>query len=159
MFQHITRTGTLTGLMPRIYVSCHPEDLELHLRTVCADIFAAQENCAVFYDDDYAAEHDEAEMQELLREMRLIVVPVTRRLLGERSRAMDTELPFAVRSNIPILPILVEEDDTGELIDKFNSTQMFAGMQFLNRYDKDPTALRYQDKLATYNIISVHLPL
>lgn len=150
MFQFITRTGTLTGLMPRVYVSCHPEDLELYLRLICADIFAAQENCAVFYDDDPAAEYDEQEMQSLLSEMRLIVVPVTNRLLEGRSRAMDTELPFALHSNIPVLPVLVEEDSTGGLISRFNSTEVFSGMQFLDRFDKDPTALRYEDKLATY---------
>lgn len=85
MFQHITRTGTLTGLQPRIYVSCHKDDLELHLKSVCADIFAAQENCAVFYDDNPDRSFDEGELED-----------------------------------------------------------------FLNKYDRDPTALRYEDKLAVF---------
>lgn len=150
MFQHITRTGTLTGLQPRIYVSCHTDDLELHLRAVCADIFAAQENCAVFYEDEPGREIDEGELQDFLSDMRLIVVPVTGRLLRERSRAIDVEIPLAVRLNIHVLPILFEEDTIGELIGEFNKTEAFSGLQFLNRYDKDPTALRYEDKLSTF---------
>lgn len=48
MIKFLTRTGTLTAAMPRLYVSCHPGDFEMHFRTICSDIFAAQENCAVF---------------------------------------------------------------------------------------------------------------
>ena len=150
MFQHITRTGTLTGLQPRIYVSCHKDDLELHLRSVCADIFAAQENCAVFYEDEPDRSLAEGELEDLLSDMRMVVVPVTQKLLRERSRALDTEIPAALRLNIPVLPILFEEDDTGRLIGKFNNTEIFGGLQFLNKYDRDPTALRYQDKLAAF---------
>ena len=150
MFQHITRTGTLTGLQPRIYVSCHKDDLELYLKSVCADIFAAQENCAVFYDDEPGRSLAEGELEDFLSDMRLVVIPVTRKLLRERSRALDTEIPAALRLNIPVLPIMFEEDETGELIGEFNSTEVFGGLQFLNKYDRDPTALRYQDKLATF---------
>ena len=150
MFQHITRTGTLTGLQPRIYVSCHKDDLELYLKSVCADIFAAQENCAVFYDDEPGRSLAEGELEDLLSDMRMVVVPVTGRLLRERSRALETEIPAALRLNIPVLPILFETDETGELIGEFNSTEVFGGLQFLNRYDRDPTALRYQVKLATF---------
>ena len=150
MFQHITRTGTLTGLQPRIYVSCHKDDLELYLKSVCADIFAAQENCAVFYEDEPDRSLAEGELEDLLSDMRMVVVPVTQKLLRERSRALDTEIPAALRLNIPVLPILFEEDDTGRLIGKFNNTEIFGGLQFLNKYDRDPTALRYQDKLAAF---------
>ncbi|MBR2390349.1 MAG: toll/interleukin-1 receptor domain-containing protein, partial [Mogibacterium sp.] len=150
MFQHITRTGTLTGLQPRIYVSCHKDDLELHLKSVCADIFAAQENCAVFYDDEPDRSLVEGELEDLLSDMRMVVVPVTRKLLREHNRALDTEIPAVLRLNIPVLPILFETDETGELIGEFNNTEVFSGLQFLNRYDRDPTALRYQDKLATF---------
>lgn len=54
MFQFITRTGKLTETMPRLYVSCHPEDFEQHFRLICSDIFEVQENCAIFYSDDPA---------------------------------------------------------------------------------------------------------
>lgn len=54
MIKFLTRTGTLTAAMPRLYVSCHPGDFEMHFRTICSDIFAAQENCAVFYEEDPA---------------------------------------------------------------------------------------------------------
>ena len=149
MLQFLTRTGALTGVMPRLYVSCHPDDFERLFRTICADIFAVQENCAVFYEDDPSAEYNENELFSLLSEMRLIVVPVTRRLLSESSRSLDIELPFAKRNSIAILPILAEDGDATELIDLFNNTEVFRGLQFLNRYDRDPTALKYEDKLST----------
>ena len=149
MLQFLTRTGALTGVMPRLYVSCHPDDFERLFRTICADIFAVQENCAVFYEDDPSVEYNEAELFSLLSEMRLIVVPVTRRLLSESSRSLDIELPFAKRNSIAILPILAEDGDAAELIDLFSNTEVFRGLQFLNRYDRDPTALKYEDKLST----------
>ena len=150
MVQYLTRTGTLTGVMPKLYISCHPDDYELHFRTLCSDIFAVQENCAIFYEDDPSADYSEEELQENLGEMRLLAVPVTQRLLMQQSRALDKEIPFAVRNSIPILPVLMEEDDSGRLIDTFNNTPVFAGLQFLNRYDKDSTALRYEDKLKVF---------
>lgn len=150
MIRFLTRTGNLNGTMPRVFVSCHPTDFNLYFRTICTDIFAVQENCAIFYEDDPTAIFDENELFALLGEMRLIVVPVTRRLLTESSRALAIELPFAVRNNIPVLPIIAESDESKELVGAFNNTKIFGGMQFLSRYDIDPTALRYEDKLATY---------
>ncbi len=150
MLKFITRTGSITSVMPRVYVSCHPDDFERHFRTICADIFAVYENCAIFYEEDPAKASDENELFMMLNEMRLFVVPVTRVLLSESSRAVNLELPFARRSNIPVLPIMTEPDDSGELTDAFNNTELFAGLQFLNRSDNDPTALRYEDKLATF---------
>ncbi|MGI6090902.1 MAG: hypothetical protein ACOYEL_05910 [Saccharofermentanales bacterium] len=150
MLQFLTRTGTLTRVMPRLYVSCHPDDFEQHFRTICSDVFAVQENCAVFYEENPAGTYDENELFTLLSEIQLIVVPVTRKLLGESSRALDVELPYALSHNITILPILAEADESGELIDAFNKSSVFIGLQFLNRFNRDPTALRYEDKLATF---------
>ena len=130
MLQFLTRTGTLTRVMPRLYVSYHPGDFERHFRTICSDIFAVQENCAVFYEENPTGTYDENELFALLSEMRLIVVPVTRKLLGESSRALDVELPYARGHNIPILPILAEADESGELIDAFNKTSVSAVCSF-----------------------------
>ncbi len=149
MYQFITRTGNLTRSMPRLYVSCHPDEFDLHFRTICADIFAEQENCVIFYEENQTMAAEE-ELYALLGEMRLIAVPVTRKLLTESSRAMETEIPFARKNSIPILPIMVEEDASGELIKAYNSTEIFHGIQFLNRLSKDPTDLRYKDKLAAF---------
>ena len=150
MFQFITRTGKLTETMPRLYVSCHPEDFEQHFRLICSDIFAVQENCAIFYSDDPAGDYDEDELFTLLGAMRLVIVPVTQKLISGNSRAMDVEIPFAIKKNIPILPIMVEENKSRELVEAFNKTEVFHGLQYLNRYSKDPTAMRYQDKLVLF---------
>ena len=150
MFQFITRTGKLTETMPRLYVCCHPDDFEMHFRTICSDIFAVQENSAIFYSDDTAGDYDEEELFTLLGAMRLVIVPVTQKLISGNNRAMDVEIPFALKKNIPILPIMVEENKSRELVEAFNKTEVFHGLQYLNRYSKDPTAMRYQDKLAMF---------
>lgn len=146
----ITRTGTLTGTMPRVYVSIHPDDFDSCFRMICGDIFMARDNCAIFYDADPGNVTDEEELTLVLSEMRLIVVPVSRKLLSGACRAMKAEIPFGVKNNIPVLPILVERDEGGELTAAFNRTEIFGGLQFLNRYENDPTALRYEDKLAGF---------
>lgn len=150
MLQFITRGRTLTAIVPKIYFSSHPDDFERYFRLICADIFSVQENCAIFYDDGTSDVSLDDELTAALKEMRLIVVPVTGRLLSQCSRAIEKELPFAINHNIPILPILVEEDVDGSLIEAFNSSDIFAGMQFLNKYDTDSTALPYIDKLKTF---------
>lgn len=150
MLQFITRGRTLTAIVPKIYFSSHPDDFERYFRVICADIFSVQENCAIFYDDGTSDVSLDDELTAALNEMRLIVVPVTGRLLSQRSRAIEKELPFAINHNIPILPILVEEDVDGSLIEAFNGSDIFAGIQFLNKYDNDSTALPYIDKLKTF---------
>ena len=150
MLRFQTITGTITSVMPRVYFCSDPYDFNLYFRTICSDVFALQENCAIFYEEDPAAEYEECELFALLAEMRLIVVPITKKFLSGHSRAIEKELPFAKSKHIPILPILVEEDDTSHLIDAFNQAEVFSGTQFLNKFEKDRTAIRYTEKLKRY---------
>lgn len=150
MLRFQTITGAITSVMPRVYFCSDPDDFNLYFRAISSDVFTLQENCAIFYEEDPAAEYEECELFALLAEMRLFVVPITRKFLSGRSRAIDKELPFAKSKHIPILPILVEEDDTGHLIEAFNQAEVFSGIQFLNKYENDRTAIRYTDKLERY---------
>ena len=55
--------------------------------------------------------------------MRLVIVPVTQKLISGNSRAMDVEIPFAIKKNIPILPIMVEENKSRELVEAFRGDE------------------------------------
>lgn len=128
--------------MPRVYFCSDLTGFHLYFRAICSDIFAAQDNCAIYYEEDSVTAYDEIERFALLAEIQLFVVPITKQVLKSPSRAVDIELPFAHSKHIPILPIMVEEGGIDNLIDEFNQTAVFSGIQFLNKYDKDRTAIQ-----------------
>ena len=72
-----------------------------------------------------------------LREMQLFVVPVTTKLLTKANRAMDVEVPFAFENHIPVLPLMQESG----LDDVF--IKEFGDLQYLDKYNTDPTAIPY----------------
>ncbi|MDO5119435.1 MAG: toll/interleukin-1 receptor domain-containing protein [Coriobacteriales bacterium] len=144
----------------KIYFCCHPDDFDLYFDQVCDDIFSKEENCAIYYEADPRGRYDRGDLLFQLGEMQLFVVPITRRLLTQPSRALDLELPFAlgkvavkdaltgkdVFRHIAVLPILFE----GDLVDLFNETEPFDGIQFLDKYNEDSTAISYGEKLTKF---------
>ena len=76
--------------------------------------------------------------------MQLLVVPITRKLLTEYNIAIDTDLPLALKNNIPILPLMQEND----LDDLFNSK--LGDLQYLYKHSHDPTSIPYEEKLTKY---------
>ena len=143
----------------KIYFCCHPEDFEVTFDLLCEDIFSRAENCAIYYEADPHGSFDREELLFQLGEMQLIVVPVTRRLLDEPSRAMELELPFAFGAltasdgktrHIPVLPVLFGDDLKAD----FRATALFKDVQYLNRFAEDKTALSYDEKLRRF-LISV----
>lgn len=135
----------------KIYFCCHPEDFEVTFDLLCEDIFSRAENCAIYYEADPHGSFDREELLFQLGEMQLIVVPVTRRLLDEPSRAMELELPFAFGAltasdgktrHIPVLPVLFGDDLKAD----FRATALFKDVQYLNRFAEDKTALSYDEK-------------
>ncbi len=130
---------------PRIYFTCHPADLERSLDRICQDIFQAQD-CAVYYTPDMSEPIPEDAMETDLGRMNLFVIPVSYRLLYEPNRAMDADFPFAVRENIPVLPILLENG-----LDKpYSQPDKFGSLQYLNPLSTDVTEIRYEDKLKKF---------
>ena len=76
--------------------------------------------------------------------MQLFVVPVTMRLLTQPSRAMDTDIPFALEHHIPILPLMQEKD-----LDKQFGVK-FGDLQYLDKHTVDATAISFDEKLTKF---------
>ncbi|MBR6593776.1 MAG: toll/interleukin-1 receptor domain-containing protein [Clostridia bacterium] len=130
---------------PRVYFTCHPDDFEKHFKKVCDDIFKTHD-CAIYYTEDMTEVIAEDEKQVDLGRNNLFVVPVTFKLLSTPNRAMDEDIPYALKEHIPVLPIMMEPG-----IDEFYSKpDKFGELQYLNPYSTDITEISYDEKLKKY---------
>ncbi len=127
----------------RVYFTCHPADFEPCFSPIVADIHRLH-NCAVYYNPEPATALPEAERQELLGSMRLLVIPVTTRFLLEPNPAMDVDLPFAIEHNIPVLP-LMQEPGLGAIFNK-----KCGGLQYLDKNAQDITAVSFDKKFSDF---------
>ncbi len=138
----VTKGGATPREKPRVYFTCHPEDLGRYLEKVCEDLFSAYD-CAVYYTPDMTDSFSPEEAETDLGSRQLFVVPVTRRLLCEPCRAMDSDMAFAKAHNIPILPFMMEPG----LDVLYASPNKFGALQYLNPFSGDSTEIRYEEKL------------
>lgn len=130
---------------PRVYFTCHPDDFEKHFQKVCDDIFKTHD-CAIYYTEDMTEVIAEDEKQVDLGRNNLFVIPVTYKLLTTPNRAMDKDIPYALKEHIPVLPIMMEAG-----IDVFYSNpDKFGELQYLNPYSTDLTEIPYEEKLKKY---------
>lgn len=130
---------------PRVYFTCHLEDFEKYFKKVCDDIFKTHD-CAIYYTEDMTEFIAEDEKQVDLGRNNLFVVPVTFKLLTMPNRAMDEDIPYALKEHIPVLPIMMEPG-----IDEFYSKpDKFGELQYLNPYSTDLTEISYEEKLKKY---------
>lgn len=130
---------------PRVYFTCHPDDFEKYFKKVCADIFKTHD-CAIFYTEDMTEVIADDEKETDLGRNNLFVIPVTFKLLATPNRAMDEDVPYALKQHIPVLPIMMEPG-----IDGFYSKKdKFGELQYLNPYSADPTEISYEEKLKKY---------
>ena len=142
-FQFRTRGQQSPQGKQRVYFTCHPDDFALFFEDIQKEILDRQD-CAVFYLEPGTQPEDVEDYELRLREMQLFVVPVTTNLLTKENRAMDVDVPFAFEHHIPVLPLMQE----GGLDDVFN--KKFGDLQYLYKYDADPTAIPYEEKLTKY---------
>ncbi len=130
---------------PRVYFTCHPEDFEKHFKTICEDIFNTHD-CAVYYTEDMTEAIAEEEKELDLGRNNLFVVPVTFKLLTIPNRAMDEDIPYALKEHIPVLPIMMEPG----LVTFYSRPDKFGELQYLNPYSADLTEISYEEKLKKY---------
>ena len=142
-FRFFTRGDSSVRGKARIYFTAHPDDYEKYFGEICKDILERQ-NCAIFCLDRDTMPEEVEDFELRMGEMQLLVVPVTRKLLETPNRAMDVEVPIATRKHIPILP-LMQESGLDTLFG-----QKFGDLQYLDKYNADPTALPYSYKLTKY---------
>lgn len=134
-----------SGKEARVYFTSHPCDLPTHFETVVKDIFDSSES-TVYYTKDMSAPFSDGDMELLLSEMQLFVVPVTLKLLTDANRAMEVDIPFAKRNGIPILPIMME----GGLDALYSAADKFGELQYVSRVATDVTAIPYKEKLSKF---------
>ena len=127
----------------RVCFTCHPADLARTFDRICHDIFLTHDP-AVYYRENMAEPLEEENRETDLARMNLFVVPVTFRLLTEPCPAMDEDIAFALKQNIPILPVLWE---TG--LEELYQIK-FGDRQYLFPFSQDPTEIRYEEKLKNY---------
>lgn len=127
---------------PKIYFTSHPSDRTLYLEPISEEILK-RHNCAVYYFEDDSSNLDE-DHELYLSQMQLFVIPVTEKLLKTPNRALDKEVPYAIRHRIPILPIVEEEG----LTDLFGKA--FGTLQYLDHSATDETAISFDVKLTKF---------
>lgn len=129
----------------RVYFTCHPDDFERYFQRITDDILSAN-NCAVYYTQDMSAKIAENEKETDLGGCALFVVPITIKLMTTPNRAMDEDIAYAKKHNIPILPFMMEM----EIVDIYSQQENFGERQFLNPYSVDNTEISYAEKLKKY---------
>ncbi|MDO5107251.1 MAG: tetratricopeptide repeat protein [Coriobacteriaceae bacterium] len=142
--RYSTRNGVRPDRKPRVYLTCHPEDVVRWLDPSIIALHTASD-CAVYFAADMASSFEGEDWQLDLGRMQLFVVPVTFKLLMEQNRAMDVDIPFALERKIPILPIMVEPG-----LDGFYE-QRFGEIQFLSpEGDGRGGGVAYEERLKQY---------
>lgn len=131
----------------RVYFSCHSEDFAPFFDLLCEDIFSSQ-NCAVYYEADFDNPADEEELEALLSDMQLFVIPVSNKYLQKPCRAREYEYRFAIEHHIPILPIEVERGVIGRFAEIMNRVgEGYGDVQLLSRVSVDATEIPYAEKM------------
>ena len=144
---YITKGNADPYAKPRVYFTCHPEDLEQSFRKITEDIFKTH-SCAIYYTPDMTGPFDETYLETDEGRMNLLVVPVTRRLLTTSNRTMEQDIPFAKNNGIPILPIMMEMG--ADLDALYARPDKFGQLQYLYPFSTDMTQIPYAEKLKKY---------
>ncbi|MBQ6388181.1 MAG: toll/interleukin-1 receptor domain-containing protein [Mogibacterium sp.] len=146
-----TRIGVSERGRSKVFIVMHEDDRAAYEEIITDDVLRAAD-CAVFTLKPGAEEEISSSFarysqhRQDIREMRVMVAVVTRHFLEDDNLARRHQVPDAIRQNVAVLPIIVEQG----LVDKFNSDPVFQGMQFLDRTSTDPTEIGYDTKLRKY---------
>ena len=130
-----------------VWFCAHPDDYEDYFKRISDDILKNSNSIpdiTVWFDTEPYADYDEERFLADLEHMKLFVLAVTKKFLTEPSRARLSELNFALRKNIPILPLMLEEG----LDAQFES--VCGSIQYLNPVVNDGTAIAYGSKLTSF---------
>lgn len=145
VFKVETKNKVDVDKKPRVYFTCHPADFERYFKKVCDDIFKTHD-CAIYYTEDMTEVIADDVIQVDLGRNNLFVVPVTFKLLTTPNRAMDEDIPYALKEHIPILPIMMEPG----IEEVYSKPDKFGELQYLNPYSTDLTEVSYEEKLKKY---------
>ena len=145
--KYIKRNPGLLKNLQKVFFCSLEEDRIRYFDEVSSDLFELQDNLSLWYVQGDISQLNEEEKQAHLSDlsqMALFIVPVTGKFLKTENEARNLELAFAIKQNIPVLPLL--EEQGLELL--FN--EVCGNLQILNKHDPDPTALPFKDKLKLF---------
>lgn len=111
---------------PRLYFTCHHLDFDDYFEWVTEDVLEAFD-CIIYYTEDMTEELTEENLSVDINRMNLVVVPITKKLLVEPNRAMDVDIPYAIKNGIPVLPLMMEDG----IVDIYSQPDKFGEMQFI----------------------------
>ena len=137
-----TRGNSNPSRKAKVYFCSHPADFKGYFDSITDEILSYND-CAIWYDEDEKNVRDELFYNDL-KQMLLFVMPVTTKLLTQKSRAMDEDFEFAIANHIPVLPLMMESGLGAEY------KQKFGDLQFLSKNRSDSTEISYEEKLRKY---------
>lgn len=144
-FKVKTKNNVDIGRKPRVYFCSHSDDFKKYFEKISEDIHRTHD-CAIYYTEDMNEHISEDEKESDLGRNNLFVVPVTFKLLVEKNRAMDEDIPYAFSKHIPVLPFMMESG----IDELYSLPERFGELQYLNPYSSDITEISYKDKLKKY---------
>lgn len=139
MFKYKTRGMSSPQGKRRVYFTCHPDDYEKYFEQISTEVLKITD-CAIWYNEDESYDDIDTDLGQI----NLFVIPVTTKLLTKPCRAINIDIPFALKKHIPILP-LVQERGLDELF-----TSHFGDLQYLDRNAHDETTISFEEKLKKY---------
>ena len=142
-FSYKTRNRTNPAKLPKVWLCAHHKDIPAFLQNDANKILSIV-NCAIWYDENSNNNYNEEELIDNLSCMDLFVVPVTHQFLIEDNRALLVELPYAIKNNIPILPIIKDS----ALTNLFNEKCGY--IQYLSLENDDEMSFSSDEKLKKY---------
>ena len=128
----------------RVFFSCHPSDMERSFNKLCDDFFSLSDPAIYYLENDEQENSEDIDFE--LRQMNLIVIPVSFKLLMERGFTMNVVVPLAKEEHIPILPIMLEQG----LDSIYEKEENFGTIQYLTLYSNDATEISYEKKMKDY---------
>ena len=146
MFSYDTWGGSTPIGKPKLFFSCYHEDFHKYFDRIREDVFRAYRDCVIHYTIDMTVPISEEDKQTTLQGMSLFIIPVSYQLLVTHNRTIDEDIPFALKHNIPVLPIMLEPN----LEDLYSQPNRFGALHFLSLQDNDGLGLDYQEKLKRY---------
>lgn len=127
---------------PRVYFTCHPDDFEKYFDKICNDILNSHD-CAIYYTKNMSEQISNEDKETDLGRSNLFVIPISVKLLTTPNRAIDEDVPYALREHIPILPIMM----TKGAEELYSNSQRFGELQYLDPNSTDLTEIPYAEKL------------
>lgn len=144
-YSYVTKGKSDPHGKPRVYFTCHPADFDLYFEIIKEDIFDSHD-CVIYHTSDMSHSVDRENTSTDLGSINLLAVPVTYRLLSEPCRAMDEDIDYAKKNDIPILPFMMEQG-----IDAiYSKADKFGERQYLAPFSTDDSEIAYKEKLKKY---------